>query len=392
MGNCSLPGDESIGSILIRIDSSSQSAPRLATSMSATLDKHLNLVFYLPSLGGGGAERLLAGLATTLALRGHDIIFATDTEAPENKPLLCTSVEVVLLGASHVRSTLALAHLLRERRPDVSLSGLCGQNLKHLVAAALAGRLDRAVQSYHGFFESEPRPLSRLSYLLTPLSSRIMARTIAVSGTLRRELLTRFYASPTRTELIYNGSSTTFLPNRAKKSPRTILACGRLSPDKNFPFLIRAFARIAAKEARLVILGEGPMRSAIEAEVRDLGITGRVDLPGYRDPAPYYAQACCLAMTSTRETFGLVIIEALAAGLPIVTTDSGGPTELGGDLVSIVAQGDETVFAAALDTALALPGDPVARRARAQQFSMNSCANAYEALFWNIACEARLAR
>ena len=91
-----------------------------------------------------------------------------------------------------------------------------------------------------------------------------------------------------------------------------------------------------AKDTRLVILGEGPTRRAIETEVRDLGLSGQVELPGYRDPAPYYAQASCFAMTSTRETFGLVIIEALAAGLPIVTTDSGGPTEICGDLVSVV--------------------------------------------------------
>jgi glycosyltransferase involved in cell wall biosynthesis len=169
------------------------------------------------------------------------------------------------------------------------------------------------------------------------------------------------------------------------ESPSTILACGRLSPDKNFPFLVRAFARIAAKEARLVILGEGPTRRAIEAEVRDLGLSGRVELPGYRDPASYYAQASCFAMTATRETFGLVIVEALAAGLPIVTTDSGGPTEIGGDLVAVVSQGDEAAFAAALDTALTVPGDPLARRARAKQFSMDLCADAYEAVFRNIA-------
>jgi glycosyltransferase involved in cell wall biosynthesis len=357
--------------------------------VSAASNRQLKLLFYLPSLGGGGAERLLAVLATTLARRGHNILFAIDSEAQENKAFLDAGIESVRLGASHGASTLALARLLRDRRPDASFSALCGQNLKHLAAAALAGRLNRAVQSYHGFFEGEPRPLSRLSYLLTPLSSRMMARTIAVSDALRRELIARFHASPVRTDRIYNGSSTTFFARRDMEGPRVILACGRFSPDKNFSFLVRAFARIAAKDARLVILGEGPARSAIEAEVRELGLSGRVDLPGYLDPASLYAQASCFAMTSTRETFGLVIIEALAAGLPIVTTDSGGPPELVGDLGIVVPQGDEAAFATALGTALTAPGDLPARRARAEQFSMDVCADAYEALFWNIAQRAQ---
>ena len=248
-------------------------------------NKHLNLLFYLPSLDGGGAERLLATLATTLALRGHSVLLATDTEAPENKPFVSANVKSVVLGADHWGSTLALARMLRDRRPDASLSALCGQNFKHLVAAALAGRLNYAVQSYHGFFESEPRPLSRLSYLLTPLSSRMMARTIAVSDSLRRELIARFYASLARTKRIYNGSSANRLFQRRDiESPNTILACGRFSPDKNFPFLVRAFARIVAKDTRLVILGEGPTRRAIETEVRDLGLSGRVRAAGLPGP------------------------------------------------------------------------------------------------------------
>ena len=62
-------------------------------------NKHLNLLFYLPSLDGGRAERLLATLATTLALRGHSVLLATDTEAPENKPFVGANVESAVLGA-----------------------------------------------------------------------------------------------------------------------------------------------------------------------------------------------------------------------------------------------------------------------------------------------------
>ena len=350
----------------------------------------LKLLFYVPSLAGGGAERLLAQLASALAQRGHDITFVVDTQSAENAGFLDADIPQVQLGPNHLANVLALARLLREVRPDASLSALCGQNLKHMLAAILAGRLSRAVQSYHGFFEGEPRLLSRLSYLLTPISSRLMARTVCVSATLRGELLCRFHASPSRTIRIYNGVPNTRggeIAARPRDAHSVILACGRFSPDKNYPFLVRAFARVKNPDTQLIILGEGPERGAIEAEIARLDLRERVSLPGYGDPAPWYERASCFAMTSTRETFGLVLIEALAAGLPVVTTASGGPEEIleNGRYGRIVREADETAFAAALDAALLEPGDRAARIARAQEFSMDTCVEAYQALFYEIA-------
>jgi glycosyltransferase involved in cell wall biosynthesis len=348
-------------------------------------------LFYLPSLAGGGAERLLAQLATALRQRGHDVTFVVDTESAENAGFLDARIRQVRLGSNHLGNVVRLARLLREIKPDASLSALSGQNLKHMIAAILAGRLARAAQSYHGFFESEPRLLSRLSYLLTPLSSRLMAKTVCVSDTLRQELVRRFHTSSKRTVRIYNGvpsiAATNVSPRGRESTSAIVLACGRFSPDKNYPFLLRAFARMKVSDARLVILGDGPERRAIEAEVARLNLTNRVSLPGYCDPAPWYERASCFAITSTRESFGLVVVEALAAGLPVVTTASGGPDEIlgNGRYGRVTAQGNEAAFAAALDAAIAEPGDVDSRRARADEFSMEKCTDAYDALFYEIA-------
>jgi glycosyltransferase involved in cell wall biosynthesis len=348
-------------------------------------------LFYLPSLAGGGAERLLAQLATALTQRGHEVTFVVDTESAENAGFLDARIRQVRLGSNHLANVVRLARLLREVRPDASLSALSGQNLKHMVAAILAGRLLRAAQSYHGFFEGEPRLLSRLSYLLTPLSSRLMAKTVCVSDTLREELVRRFHASSKRTLRIYNGVPSITTRNIGARTHEStspiILACGRFSPDKNYPFLLRAFARMKVSDARLVILGDGPERRAIEAEVARLNLTNRVSLLGYCDPAPWYERASCFAITSTRESFGLVVVEALAAGLPVVATASGGPDEIldNGRYGRVVAQGDEAAFAAALDGAVCEPGDIESGRARANEFSMERCIEAYEALLHEIA-------
>jgi glycosyltransferase involved in cell wall biosynthesis len=351
----------------------------------------LKLLFYLPSLAGGGAERLLAQLAGALTQRGHDVVLVVDTDSLENAGYLSAGVRQVRLGPNHLRNVWAFSRLLRELEPDASLSALCGQNLKHMLAAIFAGRLSRAAQSYHGFFEGEPRLLSRLSYLLTPLSSRLTAKTVCVSDTLREELIRRFRAAPKRTIRIYNGVPNVTARNigrcdRDAASP-IVLACGRLSPDKDYPFLVRAFARMQNSSARLVILGEGPERGAIEAEIARLDLAGRVSLPGYSDPAPWYEKASCFAMTSTRETFGLVVVEALAAGLPVVSTASGGPDEIleHGRYGCLVPRRDEAAFAVALDAALADRADVSLRRARANDFSLDKCVDVYEALFQEIA-------
>jgi glycosyltransferase involved in cell wall biosynthesis len=348
-------------------------------------------LFYLPSLAGGGAERLSAQLASALIERGHEVVLAVDTESSENAAFLDARVRQVRLGANHFGNVWRLRRLLREVNPDVSLSALSGQNLKHLLAAMLAGRLSRAVQSYHGFFEGEPRLLSRLSYLLTPVSSRLMAKTVCVSDALREELIRRFHASPQRTIRIYNGVPSLAraggtLSGREATHP-LIVACGRFSPDKNYTFLVRAFARMKNASTRLVILGEGPERGAIEAEIARLDLADRVSLPGYCDAAPWYEKASCFAIASTREAFGLVVVEALAAGLPVVATASGGPDEIldHGRYGRVVPQGDEPAFAEALDAALADRGDVTSGLARANEFSMEKCTAAYEALFHQIA-------
>jgi glycosyltransferase involved in cell wall biosynthesis len=356
-----------------------------------TGQRPLKLLFYLHSLAAGGAERLFAQLATGLMQRGHDVMLVVDTESFENAGFLDPAVRRVQLGQNHFASVWRLRRLLRETRPDVSLSALGGQNLKHTLAALLAGRVSRAVQSYHGFFESEPRLLSRLSYLLTPLSSRLMAKTVCVSGALRDDLIRRFHASPHRTGRIYNGvpklTDADAPPHDREKTDPVILACGRLSPDKNYPFLVRAFARMKNANARLVILGEGSERGTIQAEIARLNLADRISLPGYTDPAPFYKDASCFAITSTREAFGLVVIEALAAGLPVVATASGGPAEIleNGRYGRVIAQGDEAAFAAALDAAIADSADRSALIARANEFSMRKCIETYEALLYHIA-------
>ena len=361
------------------------------------LGRRRKILLYTHALAGGGAERAWALLASGLARRGHDVLFATDYEARDNDAYLEPSVRRVVLGGGHVASVRALARLIEREQPGACLSALCVSNLKLVAAATLAGRLDRIVISYHGFREAEPQPLSRLSFLLTPLLSRLSARTVAVSKALRKNLVTSWRAVPGRTRKIYNpvvwGPPCEPVTEAALRTrPPLVLASGRLIAGKNFDGLIRAFATVRPAHARLVVIGEGPERPRLEAEIARLGLGDRVELPGYRaEPWEFYTRATCLAVSSRSESFGMTVVEALAHGLPVVSTDCGGPAEIlgTGGLGRLVPVEDEAALGRALSAALADPGAPEPRLERAARFSMAAAVRSYEELIAQVCGEAR---
>jgi glycosyltransferase involved in cell wall biosynthesis len=283
-----------------------------------------------------------------------------------------------------------------EGRHAASLSAISVSNLKHTIAAALARRGDRAILSYHGFFDSEPQRLSRIGYRLTPLLARATAATIAVSNALRDDLIANFRAPAGATTTIPNPAAPDPFPQRLDADtlaarPPLIVAVGRLVPDKDFITLLRAFARLK-DVARLVILGEGPERASLEAEIRVLGIGGRVAMPGFAsNPGEVLAMARCFALSSRHEAFSLVCVEALAHGLPVVATDCGGPSEIvdAPQLGWITPVGDVEAFARALAIALAKPGDPSARQRRALDFTLEAAIDRYDSLIDSAVKHAR---
>jgi glycosyltransferase involved in cell wall biosynthesis len=347
------------------------------------------LLFYTHAMSGGGAERVWALLASGFAERGDEVILAVDFEATPNSDYVSPAVRRVTLGRNHLVATWRLARLLARERPDTSISALSISNLKHLAAAVIAGRRSQAIQTYHGYSHSEPQFLSRVGYALTCLSSRLLARTVAVSDGLLDAIRVIWGASKRRSLRIYNPVAAAALANDAAFTPLgerepVVLGIGRLVGYKNFPLLVRAFAHVQPRNARLVILGEGPERAAIESEIARLGLGGRVMLAGYVGTAwPYFAKARCLALASNSETFGLVVVEALAQGLPVIATASDGPSEIldGRGLGTLVPRGDAVALAQAITATLAAPGDPAPRIVRARAFALDAALDAYARLF-----------
>jgi glycosyltransferase involved in cell wall biosynthesis len=350
------------------------------------------VLFYTHGLVDGGAERLWSCLASAIKNRGFDVVFAQDFEADDNRANLDATIPVHTLGRNHWRSVLNLANVLRAEKPDIALSAVGGSNLKLLLAKSLARSNVRTIITYHGFREWTTGVLSFVSYFGLPILSTIADSTVAVSDGLREKLVNGWRARKDRTITILNP---VFFPSSAdvpsaielKARPDTLLAVGRFVPEKDFTTLIRAFARLERPGAKLIILGKGPEEGKLRNEIARLGLKKRVILPGYsKEPWSHYASAKCFVLSSNSEPFGNVIVEALAYGLPVVSTACSGPQEilLHGRYGRIVAVGNELQLAHALKDALDEPGDPLDRRRRADEFSFDVRVPTYEALIRKI--------
>lgn len=158
---------------------------------------------------------------------------------------------------------------------------------------------------------------------------------------------------------------------------KVIVAVGRLHPQKDFLTLIRAFHLLQQQlQCKLVILGEGEQRRSLEAEVARLGLTESVALPGHVGaPGSYLAHADLFALSSQYEGFPTVLIEALACGCPVVSTDCPtGPHEIleGGRFGPLVAVGDPAALAEAMRATLQAPLAAATLMERGRTFSIEA--------------------
>ena len=346
------------------------------------------ILFYTHGLVDGGGERLWSCLASAFKARGNDVIFVQDFEADDNRSNLDSSIPLFTIGRNHWRAVRRLADILRQEKPDIALSAIGGSNTKLMLAKWLSRSPIRTVITYHGFCEWRSGLLSFVTYLALPVLSAFADCTVAVSDGLREQLVKRWGARPQKTITILNPvffPAAAPVPSEAELCgrPDVLLAVGRLVPEKDFPTLLRAFARLERPSARLIILGKGPEEARLKALSKELGIANRVTLAGYsKEPWRFYSQAKCFVLSSLSEPFGNVVVEAMAYGLPIVATASAGPQEIlrHGKFGRIVAAGSDLQLAHAIADTLEHPGDPAQRRRRADDFSFAVRVPAYEEL------------
>lgn len=354
----------------------------------------MRILQVVPSLDVGGAERVAALLAREQQRGGHAVAVVSLFDPVGSwieRDLRAAGVDLFFLGKRpglDVRMVPRLAGVLRRWRPDVVHTHL--HVLKYLLPAALAARPLRVVHTLHNLAEREVEPqsqaLQRVAFrgLVTPVA---IGEAVAAS-------MAPLYGAPAR-HVVANG-----IPTAASRAPPgtrealraalhaadhpVLLSAGRLNPQKNHAVLIDAVADPRLARVHLWIAGEGELAEDLAARVRDRGVADRVRLLGVRTDVPaLMAAADLFVLPSTWEGNPLVVMEAMAAGLPVVATAVGCvPELLSPDTGRLVPAG----VSEALVTAIAdLTADPATRgqlgaaaRARAtERFDVSAMAEAY---------------
>ncbi|PZO80287.1 MAG: glycosyltransferase [Mesorhizobium amorphae] len=363
------------------------------------------VVFLVASLRGGGAERVFVLMANELAARGHAVTLLTWNGEGPNARLLGPSVELVDLAlplrgegygrSATLRSILRTARLLRQLRPDAVFSAPEFFNLVTTLSLMIGASRARFFPSFHAARALPGGGLgSALAVKLSALVARRATKAIAVSAGVGRELVERGFPEA-KVVVIHNPLPGQAIPKSADHPWRAAIAAmgegpvvataGRLVPVKDHRTLIRAFALLRAKRpARLVIFGEGPLEGELRAFAGECGVGADVLFPGYvNDPAACYAVADLFVLSSLTEGFGNVLVEAMEAGVSVVSTDAPyGPREIleDGRLGPLVPVGDAAALAAAMEATLDRPIPPALLREKAAEFGTARIGNLYEAL------------
>jgi glycosyltransferase involved in cell wall biosynthesis len=337
-------------------------------------DSPCHIAILLKSLWGGGAERVLLALAAEFKRRGHRVELLLGQMRGPLKKALPGGIEVRELEVCSlprlvpalvrlprqdwagsgamllqkvpkiVRTLPSLEGYLRERRPDVLLSTLPKANIVAAWACQLAATGTALVMREANQFSVALNPDNKFDRLLPKLARRWYREAdgiIAVSEGVRADLAATV-AIPAgeivpilnpvdlpRIKVLYEQQ-----PAEADEWPPAepfVLAVGKLTPQKDYDTLLRAFARVREKHpVRLIILGEGHEEGRLRSLAAELGIAEQLQLPGHvGNPYAYMRQTRVFVLSSAWEGCPNVLLEALACGSPVVSTDCpSGPREI----------------------------------------------------------------
>lgn len=337
-----------------------------------TVNVETKLAIFLPSLNGGGAERAMLNLAHGLAECGCAVDLVLAQAKGPYLGEVHEAIRIVDLRASRVLTSLpALVRYLRRERPEALISALDYANVVALWARRLAGIPSRVLVNEQNTISRSARSSARRRQRMVPhLVKRFYPWADYVVGNSQgvADDLSQVTGLPReRIKILYNPVVTPELREKARAplnhpwfevgQPPVILAVGRLTKQKDFPTLIRAFAQVRrTRPARLLILGEGPDRPALEALVNQLGLEDDVAMPGFvENPYAYMSRVSLYVLSSRWEGLPTVLIEALYCGPPVIATDCpSGPREIlaDGRYGSLVPVEDITALTRAIEAGL----------------------------------------
>jgi len=353
---------------------------------------------------GNGLTRVILNLLEPMVNQGFqvDIVVPKITNYHQNfEKSLPSGVRTISLGVNssnviYLNKLLTLSRYLRQERPVALMAHGDYAGIANL--AKLISRQPTKV--LHGVHINVSRYFDEISGIKTGLRQLLLKYTyatsdglVAVSKGVAEDLSGMTGIPLSQIQVIYNPVVTTNLLNKAKQpiahpwfaseAPPVILGAGRLMIQKDFSTLIRAFAKVRQyRLCRLMVIGEITLQKVeLDALAQELGVTQDVQMPGFAEnPYAYMSKAAVFVMSSKYEGFGNVLVEAMATGTPVVSTDcESGPAEIleYGQYGKLAPVGDSDSLAAAINETLDHPLDSEILQARAQDFTTEKIAQQY---------------
>jgi glycosyltransferase involved in cell wall biosynthesis len=315
-----------------------------------------HIMTFALSLRGGGVESAQLRLARGWLAAGRRVtLFIGSTQGPLAAEIP-EGLEIIEQGTTgYLRTSWALPAAIRRAAPDIlfcpgnfytSMAAWARLRLGHCcppIIMKISNALDRA---------DHAGPVAIGHRLWLRAHPRFIDHVVAMTPAMADVARDAMHLAADRISVIANPPPVSRGAPPPLSEPPFILGVGRLEPQKRWDRLIAAFARLDRPDLHLVILGEGSRRTELEAQMTALGLRDRVALPGHFDPSNAYPRAALVALTSDFEGVPGVLREALAAGTPVVTTDSSVAVReivIAPDLGTIVPRDDGDALVAALN-------------------------------------------
>lgn len=364
--------------------------------MTLNSPRQKHIAIFVPSLRGGGAERVMLTLANAFGERGHNVDLVLAKAEGPYLPEVSEKVRLIDLGVPRVlRSLWPLYRYLRRERPDAMLSALNYANVIAILAWKLAGVPTHLAVSERSSLAIQPKQTNgkitrRLMRWLYPKADKV----ICVSKGIETDMQSIIGVPASKTMTIYNPVDVEAIQEKMTapldhpwfntKTATVILAAGRLTEAKDYPTLLQAFARLRRdRDARLIILGQGKEKPRLKALAQDLDISNDVDFVGFqKNPYAWMARCDLFVMSSAWEGFPNVLVQAMACGVPVVSTNCRtGPDEIleNGKWGRLVPVGDYSSLSIAISDTMDDLSNPNVK-VRAEEFATNIIGDSYEAV------------
>ena len=358
------------------------------------------LAIFIPSLSGGGAERAMIAVANGLA-ESHLVDLVVSDAKGAYKDEVSKNVNIIDFKSSRLLySLLKLRNYIVTQRPTTLLSVLTTANILSICSRFLSRSKCRLILSERASISAALSDNSSWQAKLLPFLIQKLYNysdmIVSVSEGISKELISNFGINSEKSIVIHNPVVNDFLIKKSNepleniyfdhKNIPMVLGVGRLTSQKNFSLLIKSFAIVREKiEAKLVILGEGPLREELKQLSKDLRIEKDVHLPGFVDnPFAWMKNSKVFVLSSNYEGLPNALIQAMACGTQVISTNCPtGPDEIleGGKWGGLVDVGDLEGLSREVLVALK-KNDLKDSVSRANYFSQDRAIELYEQLLF----------